>query len=295
MTINKVYLIVGGDMRQCYLANLTAKRNKVYVFGYEEKYFECFEKCNKNLIIVNDIHQIKEAVDFLVLPIPCLSDEKKIFAPLFSDDIFIDDILSNVKILDSVFGAMIDNELAQKLKNLGVSVYDYLLREELAVLNAVPTAEGAISIMMNELATTIFGTKCLLMGYGRISKVLVKYLTSLGVRVSVCARKYSDLAWAKIYGCEAVHMSNIKNNINTYNVIINTAPAVIFDKTLLGELSENCLVIDLASKPGGVDFETAKQLGIKTIWALSLPGKVAPISSGEIIFDTIQNIIFERG
>ena len=51
------------------------------------------------------------------------------------------------------------------------------------------------------------------------------------------------------------------------------------------------LLIDLASRPGGVDFNAAAELQIKTIWALSLPGRVAPKSAGQIIKTTILNMI----
>jgi len=71
-------------------------------------------------------------------------------------------------------------------------------------------------------------------------------------------------------------------------------PALLFDRRVLSALPAEAVVIDLASKPGGVDFTAAGELGVKTIWALSLPGKVAPISSGETIKDTILNILDER-
>ena len=45
----------------------------------------------------------------------------------------------------------------------------------------------------------------------------------------------------------------------------------------------------------GVDFEKAKEMGIKTIWALSLPGKVAPVTAAGFIRDTVYNIIDELG
>ena len=47
--------------------------------------------------------------------------------------------------------------------------------------------------------------------------------------------------------------------------------------------------------PAGVDFDAAKSLGLKVIWALSLPGKTAPVTSGAIIKDTIMNIINDLG
>ena len=60
---------------------------------------------------------------------------------------------------------------------------------------------------------------------------------------------------------------------------------------LLEQLQPECLIIDLASRPGGVDFEAAGELGLKTIWALSLPGKVAPITAGGIIRDTVLHMM----
>ena len=163
------------------------------------------------------------------------------------------------------------------------------------VLNAVPTAEGAVQIAMEELATTIFGQKILITGFGRITKVLVKILVGLGADVTVAARKYSDISWAEIYGCKGIHISQLNENISEFNAIFNTVPALIFDKNALVSVKKDALIIDLASKPGGVDFETAGVLGINVVWALSLPGKVAPISSGEIIAYTILNILNERG
>ena len=149
-------------------------------------------------------------------------------------------------------------------------------------------------IAMEEMASTIFGQRVLITGHGRISKVLMKILNGMGAEVTVTARKYSDLAWAEIYGCHGIHTSSLKDCIRNFSLIINTVPAVILNEDILKEASAESLIIDLASKPGGVDFDTARRLGLKVVWALSLPGKVAPVSSGEIIASTILNILKER-
>ena len=163
------------------------------------------------------------------------------------------------------------------------------------IKNAVPTAEGAIEIAMCETAITLNDSKCLVIGYGRIGKVLAKLLQSLGSDVYVSARKYSDLAWIDVNGYKSVHNDNLKSVANNFDVIFNTAPALILDEDILKTISSDCVVIDLASKPGGVDFEKARDLGLKVIWALSLPGKCAPLSSGKIIKETILNILHEEG
>ena len=101
------------------------------------------------------------------------------------------------------------------------------------------------------------------------------------------ARKYADLAMIEGHGYEPLPLDNLKDHIHEFDIIFNTIPSLIFKK--------DALIIDLASKPGGIDFDAAKAYGLKVIWALSLPGKIAPVSSGAIIKDTIMNIIKELG
>ena len=134
----------------------------------------------------------------------------------------------------------------------------------MAVLNAVPTAEGAVNLAMNERASTLWESRCLVTGFGRCAKALALLLKGFGARVTVAARKQGDLAFARTLGLH---------------------------RPLLEQLQPECLIIDLASRPGGVDFEAAGELGLKTIWALSLPGKVAPITAGGIIRDTVLHMM----
>lgn len=150
-------------------------------------------------------------------------------------------------------------------------------------------------LAMEEMPTTIFNSKVLVTGYGRISKVMIKALKGLGADVCITARKVSDLEWAKIYGCDCVHIDDMASRLSEFDIVFNTIPVVIFDKSKLSLLKKSCLVIDLASKPGGIDFDGASNLGVKVIWALSVPGKVAPVTAGKIIADTILYILSERG
>ena len=87
----------------------------------------------------------------------------------------------------------------------------------------------------------------------------------------------------------------LAENISGYTIIINTVPAMILDEKLLGVMDKNSLVIDLASRPGGVDHETAAKLNRRVVWALGLPAKAAPMTAGEIIARTVTDILNERG
>ena len=161
--------------------------------------------------------------------------------------------------------------------------------------NAVPTAEGAIEIAITETPFTIHGSKSLVLGYGKIGKILSKDLYALGAQTYVEARKYADLAMIEGHGYEPLPLDNLKDHIHEFDIIFNTIPSLILDDEILTKVKKDALIIDLASKPGGIDFDAAKSYGLKVIWALSLPGKIAPVSSGAIIKDTIMNIIKELG
>lgn len=159
--------------------------------------------------------------------------------------------------------------------------------------NAVPTAEGAIEIAISETPVTVHGSRCLVLGYGRVGKTLSHSLLSLGAKAYVVARKYADLAQIENYGCHPLTMNDAKSRIAGFDIIFNTIPALVLDSDTLARTRKDTLIIDLASKPGGVDFEAAKQLGLNVIWALSLPGRVAPVTAGHIIKDTIINMLAE--
>ena len=161
------------------------------------------------------------------------------------------------------------------------------------VLNAIPTAEGAIQIAMEEVKHTIHASKCLVLGNGRIGKILAKMLAGLGADVTVAARKNADRAMAMAFGLKSTSFCNLYEEIGDFDIIFNTVPSLILDADLIKKTSRNTLIIDLASRPGGVDFESARKIGTKVIWALSLPGKVAPYTAGDIIGKTILNILDE--
>ena len=159
--------------------------------------------------------------------------------------------------------------------------------------NEAPTAEGAIELAISETPITIRSSKCLVLGYGKVGKVLAHSLQALGAKTYVAARKYADLAFIESHGCNPLTMRETSTRLGEFDIIFNTIPALILDADELSKIPGSTLIIDLASKPGGVDFEIAKKLGLRVIWALSLPGRIAPVTAGIIIKDTITNILRE--
>ena len=146
---------------------------------------------------------------------------------------------------------------------------------------------------MEETQKTVHGRNVLIMGFGRIGKVLSKMLSGIGAKVYCEARKNEDIAWIKAYGYEPIHLNDLDKHLGKFDIIINTIPFQILDDSRLDLLKKDILIIDLASNPGGVDRKAAKEKNIKLVWALSLPGKVAPVTSAEFIKETLYHALKE--
>ena len=189
-----------------------------------------------------------------------------------------------------VFGGKLGAEAAV-LAGSGAAVIDYLDLEQLTAANAVPTAEGAIQIAMERLPVTIQGCCALVIGWGRIGKILACKLRLLGADVTVSARREADLAMIAALGMRADSTGRFCRGLSQYDLIVNTVPARVLGRELLASARQDCLIIDLASKPGGVDFDAAAQLGRETVQALSLPGRVAPLSAGRLLRDAILSYL----
>lgn len=239
------FAIIGGDLRQTTLAKLLQKDGyDVVVYGFDK---------DMEYSGLNAAEDLKSALacDVIILPVPVSYDGKTINAPFSDHDIFIEDVLSDITASSIVLGGKISDYFIKQLEYREVSCCDYLKREELSVKNAIPTAEGAIQIAMEETPFTLWGSKCLIIGYGRIGKVLSAMLKGMGAEVSVSARKCADIAWIEERGYCALQTNEIKEELGSYDVIFNTVPAMMLNKKALAHVRPDALIIDLASKPGG--------------------------------------------
>lgn len=162
--------------------------------------------------------------------------------------------------------------------------------DEIAILNSIPTAEGAIQLGMEELPITIHGSRCLVVGFGRCGQTLAGKLAALGAKVTAVDRNKARLARAVEIGLHPVLLSEL-NTIVDFDLIYNTIPALVITESYLERLKPDTVIIDLAAAPGGVDFAAAERLGIKAILALSLPGRVAPVTAGKILSDCIPPLL----
>lgn len=277
------FAVIGGDLRQAYLAQSIAQDGYfVYAAALDEYSFSA-------IVRKTDLRRAVEQSTHIILPLPVTRDGLTVFAPYAAESLPMDDFLA-----EQLQGKPVFCGQAQKLPHGGLwdalEIHDYFDREDLAVRNAIPTAEGAIQIAMQEFPATIHGSRCLVAGYGRIGRVLARILHAMGAKVSVSARRPEQLAWIESEGMRPVRTELIRES-GQYDIIFNTIPSLVFDARTLAAAAPSALFIELASLPYGIDLEAAERLNIPVMLAQSLPGKVAPQTAGIIIKQAIYSML----
>lgn len=268
---------------------LAQEGNTVYTYGLEK----AEELKNiENVIFCEKLSKAIQDTEVVIGPIPFSSNGKDINSPFSNHTIPIRELMNGINAKVLIAGSILP-EIYELANDEYVEIIDIMKREELAVLNTIATAEGAIEIAIANTNKIIHGSNILILGFGRIGKVLARKMAGLSAGVTCAARKDEDIAWIKAYGHKATNINTLKGNLSQFDIIINTVPHLILTKERLQYVHDDCLLIDLASNPGGIDKKTAKDRNLKLIWALALPGKVAPITTAEFIKDTIYNILKE--
>lgn len=163
-----------------------------------------------------------------------------------------------------------------------------LSEEHFASENAILTAEGALCLAAGESRTAFRGSRCLVIGYGHIGKVLSGYLQALGAQVTASARREDDLAAIRGRGMIAVHTYALRSVVGGQDFLFNTVPARVLDADTIRCIGTGALIIDLASAPYCADEQAMEEAGRRYRRYPGIPGKLYPESAGRIIFDQIM-------
>jgi len=287
MNTVKSFAVIGGDLRQIYM------KQNLEEHGYSATLY-CFEKhCGGHTDGVMLTQAALSEADSVILPIPVSRDSETLNAPFSPHEIRLSDVFDMLMPEHTVFAGMLDAKRRSELFRKGIRVYDYADRDEFAVKNAIPTAEGIVKIAVEKLPITVKGASIAVTGYGRTAVAAARALLALGANVTVAARRCSSLAAADNDGCKAIYIRELHKFAGGFDMLVNTVPAPIIDEPILKHMRRDCVVVDIASAPYGVDFEAARALGLDAFIAGSLPGSIAPKTAGIIIGETILNIIRE--
>ncbi len=283
------FALAGGDLRNVKLAALFEEDgHDVYTYALDSSSGRFYHRCNSMSEAFGRGHVI-------VGPMPFTIDGTILNAPLHSADIELDDLLLSVPEGRLLIAGRIPSAFKEKAQKKGIVTVDLLEREDMAMLNTIPTAEGAVQIAMEELPVTIHGLRVMVLGLGKVGGTLADMLKALGADVTVAIRKSRDAAKAMVKGLKHCGFEDLTEAVTESELIYNTVPAKVIGPEILDQVGKKTLIIDLASAPGGVDFEYAAKKEVKAIQALSLPGKVAPVSAAQNMARVIYNIIHESG
>ncbi len=192
-----------------------------------------------------------------------------------------------------IYAGLAKSYLRNLCDRYGILLIELLKRDDVAIYNSIPTAEGALMMAIQNTDITIHNSQCIVLGLGRVGMTLARTLNKLGAKVRVGIRRQDHSARAFEMGLDPFYLEDLNNQVENVDLLFNTIPALVVDATVIKQMSHQAVVIDLASRPGGVDFQYAEKRGIKALLAPSLPGIVAPKTAGQILARSIIDLIME--
>lgn len=279
---------IGGDLRQTYLANL------LYENGFNVITYRLINSTEFNLNTTDDISYAMNFSKLIITPIPFSKDKKHITDHIQNGNkLTFEEFLLHLKSTHCLIGGNIIKEVIEACNKNNIPYLDLMKVEEIAMFNAIATAEGAIAEAVTKSLGNLHGSKGLVLGYGKTGKVIASKLKALNVDVTVGARSKFALAEAFVNGCDILELDELRSKISEFDYIFNTIPFIVLTKELLSTLSPKITIIDIASLPGGIDYEAAKELNINAYLCLGIPGKYAPLASAEILFNEILPLLKE--
>ncbi len=265
--------IIGGDKKSLLIADYLRKKGvNVRLCGLEK-------------LAGNESIELKTALkisDKLLLPLPSSRDFVHIHTPFSDTELHLTDLAAFERPSDILSACL--------PARFGFTDY---YTDALQISNAVPSAEGAIKAAIELHPKTLWGSRCAVIGYGRIGKILADRLKAFGADVTVTARRDTDLALASAYNLKCIKTENLAEYAFNYDIVFNTVPHKVLTRGVLQKMRDSAVIIDLASGEGGTDFTAAKELGITAEHALSLPGKIAPKTAAQLIAKTVLPLILE--
>lgn len=189
-----------------------------------------------------------------------------------------------------LFGGAVSSGAAAAARAAGFVLRDYMQWEELALLNAIPTAEGCLALLMQGRRTTLWGSELLVLGYGRVGQAIGRRALALGMAVSAVDRLSARRAAAEADGCRAWEAEALAAAADGADTVVNTVPAPLLDAATLARLAPGARVIELAGH-GAADLDAAARLGVCLVPAPGLPGKYAPDTAGQFIARAVLSIL----
>ena len=267
--------VLGGDLRQVYLAETLAEHGiSVSVYGV------CQACSHSGIQEASNLCEVLKVAHMVAAPVPFYRNGS-IPGSESCPDLTGENILEGMKPESILFAGAIPREIQKQAEERRIQCIDFLQEQSVITQNTIAAAEGILAEAITRSPRSLFQSQCLVLGYGTCGSTLVSYLKRLGCHVTVYEKEKVRSLRAQITADRSVCQESLPEILKEADFIFNTAPAMVLPKAMLGYVREDCLILDLASAPGGVDYEAAEEMGIEAILLPGLPGKYAPVSLGE--------------
>lgn len=280
--------VIGGDMRQVYMVNYLIE------LGYPVTHYAL---CDEYNTLCRPMHSLKELLfecKVIIGPVPFASGCSISSKNISCKDLSLTDFNESLICGHILFGGVIPSVVTTHCKEQQIVYYDFMKISRVAILNTIATAEGTIMEAIKNSTINLHGANALILGFGKCANTLAMKLSGLHVNVTVAARSTDAIASAISYGYHAISLSELKEHLSEFHFIFNTIPACILNAEMLDVVDPCVTIIDIASAPGGIDFDYATQRKLNAHMCLSLPGKVAPKSSAVYLVNEILSLLNER-
>lgn len=270
------FSIIGGDDRLSYMAkNLSDMNFSVITYKTTPKI---------NYQKIKQATSIKDAVitsKNIICPIPLTRDGKSITNKLKNCNLPMLELQNNLNSNQNFFAGCIPKEFVKFTNEKNIFIYDYMKNNSFSIYNSIATAEAAIAEAILNNQINMHSSNCLVLGFGKCGKLIAHKLKNLCKTVTICARNENDRTFANAYGYEFFNLNKLKTNINNFEYIFNTIPAMILNKEVVDNISKNSFILDIT--PVGTDITACKEKSINAKISLAIPGKFKSKSSAEVL------------
>ncbi|GAE04834.1 dipicolinate synthase subunit A [Paenibacillus sp. JCM 10914] len=284
-------VFVGGDARQIEVIRKCAEMDaSVIIVGFE-KLQDSFQGVSREALAP----ELLSDVDALILPVVGCDDEGRVSA-LFSEGPLriTEEHIAAMPDHGVIYTGMAKPYLRSLCDQYHIKLVEILERDDVAIYNSIPTAEGALMMAIQNTDFTIHGSTSMVLGMGRTGFTMARSLQGLGAKVMMGVRRSEHYARAEEMGWKPFLIRDLGAHVPAVDLLFNTIPTMIVTAQIISKMPREAVIIDLASAPGGCDFRYAEKRGIKAMLAPGLPGIVAPKSAGIIMANTLVELISEE-
>ncbi len=268
--------MLGGDRREQEIARLAAATGatiRVHGFPWPDSGIAGVAR-------LDDPAAVLRGARFALFPIPGIAPSGALFAPSAPAPIIpTRAMLAGMAPPAHIILGWADANLKTHADALGITIHEYEWDRSLMLLRTPAIIEGLIRIVIENTAITIHDARVCVVGQGTIGAVLTRYLVALGAHTHVAARNPEQRAAAYVAGATPHQLAALPELAPRLDMVFSTVPSRVVGADVLARLPKSALLVDLAAPPGGIDFETAQQLGLKAIWGRGL-GSRAPVTVG---------------